>query len=139
MKRKYLKDIIKYKSSYMCVPLAKLNDKKRNKKWKKQRKKYGFDERETWSMDFTLACWIYEHFKWYIDNAPIDMSFHTFKINVIDEDDSLRVEEKNVTQLEAINYVLKYLEYYFIYSNDAFEYYQAALRIVAEIMPAMWW
>ena len=28
----------------------------RSKEWKAQRKKYGFDERETWDLDFTMCC-----------------------------------------------------------------------------------
>jgi len=36
----------------------------RQPKWKEQQNKYGFDERETWSLDFTFIAWIYPRLKW---------------------------------------------------------------------------
>lgn len=36
---------------------------KRQKKWKKQQKKYGFDERDTWSLDFRIVAFVYPRLK----------------------------------------------------------------------------
>lgn len=145
-KHKYLEGVLSkdYLTNGMCVPNASIaagySTKKRKKKLKKQRKKYGFDERETWSMDFTLACWIYERFKWYEKHAPVDLTCHKFDIEVLVKDDPIEVEEKTVTQEQAIEYVFKYFEYYFKHDEDKeFIYYDYAMRIVTKIMPAMWW
>lgn len=115
----------------------------RNKRFKKQRKKFGFDERETWEMDFTLACWVYEHFKWYVEYAPIDTTFYMFDIEVVDNVEKNTIKVEKATQEQAIEKVLEYIEKYFINSyedeNAAYFYYKCAFRIVAEIMPVMWW
>ena len=39
-----------------------LND-KRQEQWKKEREEYGFDERETWNLDYMFDLWFYEHLK----------------------------------------------------------------------------
>lgn len=144
MNHKYLKKLNFTKDDWYCVPNAKLGKGKAKKKWEKQRKKYGFDLRETYAMDFTLACWIYEHFKWYVDEAPIDLTFHKFDIKIIDFiegiDSEPRYKDVRVTQKEAINYVFEYFEYYFSHEwEDEYYYYITAMEIVAKIMPAMWW
>ena len=55
MGHKYLKEL--GISDDMCVPNTDYKDTEgRDERFKKQRKKFGFDERETWAMDFTLAC-----------------------------------------------------------------------------------
>lgn len=33
---------------------------RRHKMWKRQRDKYGFDEREVWGLDHTMICLLYE-------------------------------------------------------------------------------
>ena len=145
MGHKYLKNIISDFDSKMCVPNTEIKSesKKRRKRYKKQRKKYRFDERETWSMDFTLACWIYEHFKYYVEKAPVDLTFHHFNIEILAKEDPVEMKEIEVNQQEAINYVLEYFEYYFteedVNLSRAILYYECAMRIVAKLMSAMWW
>ena len=58
-------------------------DRKRKYKMKyiKQRMKYGFDERETWSLDNTMNLLLYERLCRYKELAEnmIDLDFHTFE------------------------------------------------------------
>ena len=54
-KRKYLDDI-----GYTDRPDTWNKDDKRQKIWRKQRKKYGFDNREIWNMDLAFYLWLYE-------------------------------------------------------------------------------
>ena len=75
---------------------------KRQKEWKKQRKKYGFDERETWSLDFSFHLWLYERLKMYKKIAPIDMTYHKFMF-----------KDKEYNQGEMIDMMLDRLEYSF--------------------------
>lgn len=44
-----------------------IND-ERQELWKKQRKENGFDERETWALEYTIAIFVYPRLKWFIDN-----------------------------------------------------------------------
>lgn len=45
----------------------------RQKKWARERKVYGFDERDTWSLDHTLSLMIYERLRWFRQHSPVEM------------------------------------------------------------------
>lgn len=57
---------------------AKLND-KRQKIWKEQRSKYGFDEREFWSLKTTFAAFVYPRLKMFSEG------FHSFPLGLSPE------------------------------------------------------
>lgn len=63
-KRKFLDDI-------GCIyrPTDLIGDKIECKRWKKQRKEYGFDEREVYNLDYTWHLWMYEHLSLYLQVA----------------------------------------------------------------------
>lgn len=50
---------------------------------KKERMTYGFDARETYSLDFTMDILLYERLKMYlmVSDDIIDLSYYTFKYN----------------------------------------------------------
>ena len=130
------------KSTETCIFNTEEKDVSRNNRFKKQRKKYGFDERETWSMDYTLACWIYEHFMLYKEINCVDLTF--YKFNIPKWNDEILDEKIEVTQEEAINLVLEHIEFFLINEDfdreeEADNRFKYALIIMAEIMPAMWW
>ena len=52
---------------------------KREEKWRKQREEYGFDERETWSLDYTIKLFLYERIKMYNEVNIVDTSYHKFE------------------------------------------------------------
>ena len=64
----------------------------RDKKWKKQRDKYGFDERDTYSMDTTFYCWLLEHLMMYNEVNNLDLDKCLIKYN-----------EQELTLQECIN------------------------------------
>lgn len=113
---------------------------KRAPKWKKQRKKYGFDERETWALDSIAAEFLYTRCKMYLDTASkiINLSFYKFEF-----------EGKTYTQEEAIKQIIEWLGEYIIAESDddsneeklaeAIEKYKKAFNLFAEISQAMWW
>lgn len=108
----------------------------RSKKWKKERKKYGFDSRETWCLDEIATEWLYERLVAYkkATSKRIDLSFHKFEI-----------DGKEVTQEEAIDEMTSLLRDAIIASKDdvddagAIEKKRRAFRIWAEVFPSMWW
>lgn len=119
------------------------NDKNRIQRWKKQRKKYGFDDRETWALNSTFVEWLYSHLKMYlkIGGKIVNLDFH-----------KLEFEGKEYTQKEAIKKILKACKYYFRINgyikdipsdiekeNKADENMQEAIRLFAALFPAMWW
>lgn len=109
----------------------------RNKKWKEERKIYGFDERETWSLDHYFVEWLYSHLMMYMETGGtvIDLNYHKFNF-----------AGKEYTQKEAIDYILYACKEYLlcddIYCGNTGELIpntQKAIRLFAEILPAMWW
>lgn len=98
----------------------------------KQREEYGFDDRETWSLDYTSAGWLYSHLLMYkeIGGEVVDLNFHKFLIPVLHDmtEEEIRDEMLNYdlptpksfqkekleehTQLECIDYMINYLRYY---------------------------
>lgn len=49
--------------------------------WSQERQEYGFDQRETWALDYTFYLWLYQRLKMYNEVNIIDTSFYTFEYN----------------------------------------------------------
>lgn len=169
--RHYYLNKLGIKSDSPCIYNSTDIEDSRIVRFAKERSKHGFDSRETWSMNFTSACWVYEHLMMYKDigGKVVDLNFHKFDIPVLYEipDDELVCEGENKypthylrsqtetkTELESINLIIQYLEYYLTYNDKeyynnidvsikceamAYEYLQGGFRIYAEILPALWW
>lgn len=92
MKYKYLEKVVKIENT----PYGWCPDDSRQKKWKKQREEYGFDERETWDLDYSFFCWLYSRLIMYKKIACIDLSFNKYKI-----------KGKEITQAQCIDIMIK--------------------------------
>ena len=156
MSHKYLKEInFDFNSDKTCIPNTDKIEKKRQKRFNKQRKKYGFDERETWAMDFTLACWLYERIRWYQDFAPIDTTFHKIEIPIvtkIKKDGTLKTKKKLVTQKKAMKEILAHTKFFLenqygytptdydpALEKEAYAHFEIALKILQKLIYVMWW
>lgn len=120
--------------------------------YKEQRETYGFDERETKSLNYTYITWLYSHLKFYLEYAAVDLTFYKFKVPVLTERKKRKKEDsfyketiKELTEGEAIKLALEYMEFYlsedlpFEEEVKQIEKIKCALKIVAEIFPALWW
>ena len=79
MSHKYLDDI-----GYKEYPENYTDDQdERRGQWEEERKIYGFDSRDTWSLDNAYYCWMFEHLRMFIDKADgvINLDYHTFDYN----------------------------------------------------------
>ncbi len=111
---------------------------KRRRKWKKQRKIYGFDARETWNLDSSFAEWLYTRCSMYLDEAKdiVDLDYHKITYN-----------DKEYTQREAIEKVKKWSLYYVknkysadqIVSERAHKSLTKACELWAILVHYMWW
>lgn len=118
---------------------------KRRKDWHEQRLKYGFDERETWSLDSTFYIWLYERLMMYKEAASeiVDLTYHKFKY---------KTEEYN--QMEVIDRMLSLLKSIIApeKEDDSSDYAECLARdravvemkkevaeLWALVLPAMWW
>ena len=130
MKRKYLDDLGIKDRHDLWNP----ND-NRQSIWQRQRREYGFDERETWSLDSAFYLWLYERLKMYLEYASkiVNLDFHEFVY-----------KSEKYTQKQLINMMIERLENYFANKYDT-ESEEGSSRLdeVAEIwalvLPAMWW
>jgi len=129
MNRKYLDDIGYTDRHDMWNP-----DDARQEEWAREREEYGFDERETWSLDHAFACWLYERLKMYKEINTVDLNYHEFKVN-----------DKILTQGEIIDRILSLLREYFNTADNVSRYDEScdniaeAARLWAIIINACWW
>ena len=110
----------------------------RAKRWAKQKIKYGFDDRETWAMDYTFYCWLYEHLKMFKEICCIDLNYHKFEY-----------EGEELTQGECIDRMLEGCELYIAYDDSGWgkdklteeeqKKIDDVIKIWGIVIPAMWW
>lgn len=126
--RKYLDDI-----GVIARPDTWNKDDKRQNQWAEERAAYGFDERETWNLDFSFHLWLYERLKRYVEVCCVNLEYHKF---------SYHGEE--YTQKQLIDMMLERLEFSFKpeyndYDEKQFKYVSEIEEIWAIVFPAMWW
>lgn len=133
----------------------------RKELFKEQRKKYGFDERETWCLGYTSILWLYCHLKRFRKwGSVIEMDepewAYSYTINVIKKDNKgnyIYKEDKNpyknpysdeeIKELEferemetlpygkIIDIICEYFEYYINHDNNT-NYEDLAYSLVQE-------
>lgn len=131
MGRKYLDDI---GEDYSWV--WKPEGSERDELFEKEREIYGFDSRETWSLDHVFYMWLYERLKMFVEigGQVVDLNYHKFDF-----------KGKEYTQLELINMMIERLESYlkkedlFVLSEEEYEPIKEIGEIWALVLPAMWW
>lgn len=140
MSHKYLKDAGFDKEAWGDT-LPK-NDNRRPK-WAKERKTYGFDERETWSLKDQSLYWLYEHIKMYKEVAYIDLGYWKFDVN-----------GEELTHGQVLDRILEKIELYYNvngafvkkFSEDTTLWLKLQPIFAKEIwelwgivFPGMWW
>lgn len=128
MKRKYLDDLgVKNRWDQ-------IND-EREKRWKKQRETYSFDDRETWNLDSAFYEWLYERLMMYkeIGGKIVNLDSGKFEYS-----------GKIYSQAELIDEMLKRLEFNFSdkyndWEEDQYKYVHEIEKMWAVVLPAMWW
>lgn len=129
MKRKYLDDLGIKDRHDLWNP----ND-NRQSIWQEQREIYGFDERETWSLDGAFYLWLYERLKMYLERASefVNLEYHKFVY-----------KGEVFTQKQLIDMMIKELEdclnNKYISENEEDSHLNKVAEIWALVLPAMWW
>jgi len=107
---------------------------KREEQWDEERAEYGFDERETWSMDVTFIQWLYERLRMYKDigGQIVDLEFHKFN-----------VDGSEMTQLEIINRIIEVCEQELkdddLWGENHYRNEQEICKLWGIVIPSMWW
>ena len=106
----------------------------RQKTWYNERRKYGFDSRETWNLNSVFYIWLYEHLMMYKEKASkiVDLEFYKFEY-----------KGETLTQIECIDRMIEGCKLYIQDSETEDKEVQEKIKSVAEIwalvLPAMWW
>lgn len=134
MRHKYLKDIgIKDKD----LPWNWNPGDERKAEWREEKKEYGFDERSTWNLYYTMTLLGYERLKHYREIAPVEMDDPGLS-------HSYEIDGKEVAYGVIIDRILKGFEDY-LEKNDSFEddktmdEWQKCWELYALIMRSLWW
>lgn len=96
--------------------------------FKEQREQFGFDERETYSLDYSFILWLYERLKMYLDKSDkiIDLTFHKYTFR-----------GKEYTQKEMIVMLITKLEY--VFHSATYGISDDILEIFTLIVHDLWW
>ncbi len=112
----------------------------RQVEWRKERKEYGFDERDTWNLHTTLTMLVYERLKFYREFAPISMDTpghsHTYEI-----------DGEELAYGAIVDRILAAFEDYLKgkgeddirTDEERYKEYQTAWELLGVIMPSLWW
>lgn len=132
MEHKYLEEIgIKISDT----PWGWNEDDPRQEYWNKDRQQYGFDERETWSLNTTFFYWLYERLTMYNKVNCIKTDTYSFIIN-----------QEKLTQQQCIDRMILGCKYYIKLSHGEPKDEDIAIIIGKEVIEiwkecfyAMWW
>ena len=128
MAHKYLENILpKGKSPYDFY----YDDEIRNQKWEREIEEYGFSERETWNLDFTFFCWLYERLKRYKEVNCVDLTRKIVKVNN---------KEKNLG--EWIDIMINNSEALILldmYSEENIKLAEFTIEIFKQTIFYLWW
>lgn len=99
-----------------------------------QRRKYGFDDRETWDMDKTFYNWLYEHL----------MMFNDVTIADLEKSNQYKYRESSYTTAQLVDILLTYLRTaitkdYDLCTPAEREQIDDIPKIWAIIIREMWW
>ena len=109
---------------------------KRWKEWKKQRKKYGFDERETWCLDHIFYEWLYSRLTMYKKKASkiVDLTYYKFEYTPSDSS-----ETQVITQIEAIDIIRNEAKRVILDEDDTAVFDKNIMLLFYDILPVLWW
>ena len=106
----------------------------RQKTWYNERRKYGFDSRETWNLNSVFYIWLYEHLMMYKEKASkiVDLEFYKFEY-----------KGETLTQIECIDRMIEGCKLYIQndepYDTEIQEKIKSVVEIWAMVLPYMWW
>ena len=106
----------------------------RQKTWYNERRKYGFDSRETWNLNSVFYIWLYEHLMMYKEKASkiVDLEYYKFEY-----------KGETLTQIECIDRMIEGCKLYIQndepYDKEIQEKIKSVVEIWAMVLPYMWW
>jgi hypothetical protein len=129
--RKYIDDLgIKYEDT----PQGWCPDDPREEKWEEEKEIYGFDSRETWSLDYSFRLWLYERLCMYNEINIVDTSFHKFEY----KGETLTLQNCIDRMIEGLKLDLT-IEEYDLKKKEVQNKIDDVFPIFALCCPFLWW
>lgn len=103
----------------------------RSHNWRMERKIYGFDNRETWNMDYNFVLWLLERLVMYKEVSIVDLTYHKGNF-----------KGKKITQEEAIDLMIEKAKACALIDSHESEWsenWDDLMDLWKEWGPAMWW
>ena len=110
-------------------------------KWRKQRKNYGFDDRETWYLGHTYIEWLYSHLRMYRQRSNVDMDASLLTNVVVSKDkviEEISMSDAYIFMTEVLGNYLKAEAEEGSMPFPSDEVYEA-LHMFASTFMAWWW
>ncbi len=128
-KYKYLEDLgISRGDCYQNWKEDTKHDRRRSE-WKKQRKIYGIDERDTWNWGVEFFDYCYIHLKMFNEVSLVDLDQHIIECG-----------DESITVQDAIDVILEWFETVYYPSNrEDTNGYEEVFYLLVDIMPLLWW
>lgn len=112
------------------------------KSWQKERREYGFDNRETWSFDKIYVEWLYSHMKMFVEVGGefVDLNSDITRYKFKAKDGT----ENELTLEQAIGVIENACEKYLTSSEDLDEkenyvFSPEIMTLLGTILPDVWW
>lgn len=105
----------------------------REAQWLQERKEFGFDSRETWALELSFYCWLYERLMMFLDVNCIDLNFWKFEY----EGEELTQQECIDRMIEGLKIALTKDDY--DYTDEERKKVNGIAKIWAIVLPKMWW
>lgn len=136
-------------------------DDKRHELWKTEREKFGFDGRDTWSLDFKMTEMLYERLHMYLEKADkiVNLSYYTYDFEgktytqrelilemISNAETFLKMEYNAADELKDDDFekmsdeeIDAHMELYGKMEIEAYEAKQRLWNIWAVVQHQMWW
>lgn len=92
-----------------------------------------FDARDTYSLDHTFACWLYERLRYFQDETCIDLTYHTFEVDgvVLNQEQCIQrmIDDCKIVMTHDVMSDYELMENA---KNDL-------LNVLSKVYWAMWW
>lgn len=125
--------------------MAKKTKDKREPEWKKQRKKWGFDERELWSLDSTIAKFIAPRLKKYKEcpkSYPCSLAYDengNIKKGRKEEGYCKKTEKEWNKMLDKMIFSFENYELIHQHDTETNKKIDEGIKLFAEYFSALWW
>lgn len=105
----------------------------RMKHWQKQREEYGFDERETWCIDYSFILWFYERLMMYNEIKVVDKN----KVRIEYKGETMSLQEAIDRMIEGCRlYITKNV---FDLTDEEWRKVEDVYHLFAVTHNYLWW